>query len=1014
MKRYKDFYYKIIYLLVLCFALLGFLSCIHIFNNTSSLETYSTSIGINYSNFFNYTVKASIDSNKWQRDRDNNCWRSRIEKFYVSNGKESNSFFGFQFYRYEKKYEIKVVTNTSKDRYHPLNVCVYGMLAKPNKFIFLQKQTNSGFQLLSKDNFTIDGQKPTEIEFSQVVSIEENKPPVVNLYFEDNVLNDHVKDPAVEKPLYKLGILYTIKGKYNIQSNIEKNEWEKTQVNDEWIGKLHKFKVYLNGKEESRPVRGFLEKKLQNSHQYFVLEVPPIRKKNPSLIVYVKGFSKRPSTLYFQKKFENTTKNQVVDISGWDFLINEKNPQKIDFLETKTDKYGHHPVIKLHYNKLYKINAVDNQTNTSKVSSKAINVSNNFVQNTDEYNPYSYYTIGLRYPPDSDYKVTGTIDTWTKKDDKWLGRLFTFYINDKRNPTYYKTGFYCTTNTYECERKVSFDSKNYSNKTSLYVYLHGFIQKPTILNFSQNHISYDDPFHNLVEDNFRIGSMIPNKIKIGDKYNSHPVIHLYYNNQYSHNFTIITEGYQKFKHNLTNCYIELYKNNKKIDQFPLNSRNFSKDISVKNITKVILASPFGNLHYQEIKLNFGYKRYRINLHQYALELQIQDSEGKAISNSIVDIRMKKYSPLNDINKNVNIEHSKNGCLSYINILPWFRDNEQKTYQDSYTTDIAEESTLSIFTGRTDSQGKISFINFNHLPWNELIINAYARGYFYERNKIVSNGKLILKRNKANIKEYYGKITIKSDADFPVNKAFIGITSEKSGIVYFTGESNNKGEIRYNFSSISEEKKYLITAFKHGYKQSGIRVQTNPFSEYDYQLKLKLLSMKINQVSLIILNEKDVLSFFKAKQGTLDFLNYIHWSTTSNKYRIKVAAAYDDNIKNLQSISDIENEIAKPLSYCALKDQFKQAVEKQKNISNIIYIMDKKFILSVTDQWDDFFQALEQINKYLTINFIIIGNKDAGGYYDTDIQNLVQKTSGKIYYCNNKKDIFKILYEIFDS
>jgi len=1009
MKIYNYLNLKRMCLFLLSLTLSVFLSCNFFFGTQeTTIDTNSAlAIGILNRNVSSYTLMASIDSNQWEKDDiDNLLWKGNINKFSIN---QQIKKLGFRFNTNDTRYELNVADKNDKNTYS-LNVHVYGMQTKPSECKFLQKISKSGFNFIRKNNFTIDGKKPIKIEFRQG---RDGFSPVVRLFFNDNVLSEPFASDR-KKTLYRLGILYKIKGNYKIQGSIEKVEWERTQIDgEEWYGKLFNFSVFYNEKKEYLQAKGFSEKNNQNFQQSFALEVPPKKTSYPSLFVYVYGFHNRPNTLIFQKSVYTKTKNKMKDISEKDFTINGQTPQRIELLETIHGKKGKHPAIKLYYNN--KQEQLDSFDSSVQADSEAVQRTIQSSQ-SEFYSPNPYYkkSIGILYPQNKNFQVTGSIDHWTKiNSGTWLGKIFTFNIWDKTTSSEYITqGFDCTD---ICIRDVSADSKSFSNKTSLHVYLHGLKQKPKSLIFFQNHTLNDELFHNMAVDNFRIGSIFPDKLEIGKKQDLHPVIHLYYKKQdYNsyNNVTIITEGYEKYKHALSNCYIVFYQNNKIIDQMPLNSQHFSKNMPLLgNITKVILASSIGSIHYKEIRS--GHKMYRINLHQYAFKLKVQDTESKAISNSIVDIRVKKVSPFTAINKNGDNkqQQSKRSYFSYLN--PWYVDNENKN-QYSDDLDATKDTFFSIFSGRTDSQGNVSFISFNQNSWDELLVSAYAKGYYLVKNQFALNGILELIKYDADIKEYNGKITITSDSNIPINNALVGISSEKTGIVYFTNESNDNGEVQYSFSSISDNKEFQITVFKYGFKQSEITVKTEPYREYSFSLKLKLLSIKRNQVSFIILNEQDVQSFIKAKNATLDFLNYIHWSTTAKINKIKVAAGFDDTIKELQSISDIEKEIAKPLSFCALKDQFKQTVDKQNNISNIIYIMNKRFLLSVPDQWDDFFQVLDQTNKYLTIFFIIIGSKSGDGYNDIDAQRLAKKTGGSLYYCNQKNEIIKILYKIFNK
>jgi len=324
--------------------------------------------------------------------------------------------------------------------------------------------------------------------------------------------------------------------KYNhfeIIAIIEKNTWKYIGKRT-WRGQIFRFivkEITIAGMWFQYEIKGIAPDTQKN----VFIDRDNQNEFNQSLYVNVHGFEKKPDSLFFYQRTENELKfNKLKKI---DFSIGNYFPDKvISSGGEETDQNGQaHKIIDIYFNNSYKdiLSYNDKKENVLKKQSIAKK------KDGIEKKAIKIDTLEEIYNKNKNqdvFQVTAGIseNSWSRQpDNSWFGQVFRFkmdgILKNGEKVQYDIRGYY-PGDKYAVEFDLGMPPPRLQ---SLYIYVHGFQNRPDALYFLQAPTNKPQ-FSLLSPKNFAIGNKNPELIIISDIEKkdylgyTHPVIHLYY------------------------------------------------------------------------------------------------------------------------------------------------------------------------------------------------------------------------------------------------------------------------------------------------------------------------------------------------------------------------------------------------------------------------------------------------------------------------------------------------------
>ena len=667
-------------------------------------------------------------------------------------------------------------------------------------------------------------------------------------------------------------------------------------------------------------------------------------------------------------------------------------------------------------------------------------------KNDTNYN-LTQYEIGIR----NNYKYSGFIEIkgniksheWEKNsvDDSWFGSICKIRLKIKlHNKTVHKS----YKNGFRLDKKSNFQKERYyldpdmiGNGISLYVYVHGFHKKPSELSIKlTRNLNYENDFINLTAKDFKIGKNHPIKIiktytekdRRRRKYSFqsgimyHPVLRLYFKKQtgkdiksytqkLKNEYRVSIKGYELI-HNLADtCYIEFLKNNVIIAIENVDKKIISKSFPTNNTpTSVRIRSYYGSI----INDNYNPDKhlFHINLLPLLSKIHVINEHGNPVENANVNVKYIKEVISNPIVQQNNKKYLNNYWFfnQFKSLFNYLVHRDSSSFEKKQVKQSISYSLIDYYSSQTNNNGDLFFINWRNSS-NRFLVDISKYGYIGLKEKKIYDNKFVLFYNKTHLKNFrFQYKSCEGESSFiHEDKGLLEIYEQNKKIARLNPKENSIlpfcNNPKYRFSHPDYIYNDVI------FDSSGVMI-IQPLYKIQRPYQKQFKSAEKEQV-LIIFDATDQsskgLSFPMACDVIVKYLKYINWDNyLYKKDRIKVAAAFMNNLEFINSSDKINNSLRLINVYSSPKDQLKIGInsfnKKLKGHKRIIFIVSsKQAVVNVKDNFADLFDIAKLQSNKISINCIVIGS-----YGGEPLKKLSKKTFGKFLYSINKDEIYSTI------
>lgn len=822
---------------------------------------------------------------------------------------------------------------------------------------------------------------------------------------------------------YQIGVSYYQIGSYQVESFIPPEKW-KLKKNNIWMGTLHTFQVQatLSGQTDSIV---YEQEGFYPAYDYFELQIKPGKQRfySSGLIILIHGSINNPGKLTFAQKYQGNI--QFIQLSADHFTLTDFLVNKMSIGQEIIDSSGtRFPVIHLFVTpkRSSKIDTIHSQPQTSipKMSAPKINIPKQNQESLILEEPIPpepniaqnkpLYLLGIQSTFDH-ARIAGAIShtEWKGYGDYFEAKLFTLKVSvlthDRRIQNVFKQKGFAYKPSPINDSYIADLNHVEANTVPLVVRVYGFQKQPPSLKFFQK-LQGQSTFFELKKDSFIIDNRGAKKLEIAQKTQIKgkycPLVNLYYEQhviqqQKPHvdkevTITTTIEDYNQVSSSIKDlAYLEYINNNVIIATSSINQQEIAYTFSSDKIPTIVqLSTRQKKIQAQKI----DHQRYMLSLKPFTKHIIVMNHIGHPISQASVHIY---------VNRKRTIQLQNERSNSFLNRFYHLFSNPKESY-------ITEKITL--YSGKTNHNGIALFVDPGY-PLQHMRVDIAKSGYQVKENIPIAFPLQIRLEPRAKmlktIRLHYAACMDESE------------NIHQSGGVL---EIYKEGQL---FASLPPEDIMLLPfvkdpvfQFKHpDYLYHDITMDSSGH-QINIIPKARIQRPQGQLQVLIIMDVTDDdprgVAFLKISEALIRYLNGIQWDTLpeEQKYRIKVASAYQDYLNYFTQTGEIDHNILMIQADCSVTEQLEKAFAQfdshVQGEKKVIYIISSRRASVVVDD-----NIVNRINTDRLIdNQTIFSGLVVGKYGGKGFQKLSNVTSGHFSYCKTSDDIYKKLNDIVGS